>query len=297
MTIFSVSSLASGTGPAAIIRRRTARSRFLTPLTSCSALGRNGEGKQHCIAGNPALFERYGLAGTAAERGTLALAVTLPLLPGVWGIAGDSALRPKLFLGFISILLSLLSGALCLRFWTALRARQVLFSLPLTLEALLLLFHAGLDVLPAITELARCTPGAEIFRRVEKFLRQGNTFSHALKLAAEEAHHPLERHVFYHLDTAVREGASMGTALRALADHAHSTWNHSVQMRVRRLENLVVFPVFFGVLGLLCLTAAVPLAPLLELRTKLHHGSAMQDKPAGLAAPKLEPPSLMRGAP
>ncbi|HQH26843.1 MAG TPA: hypothetical protein PLP17_05550, partial [Oligoflexia bacterium] len=34
--------------------------------------------------------------------------------------------------------------------------------------------------------------------------------------------------------------------------------------RLRRLENLVVFPVFAAVLGLMCLAVAVPVVPVLD---------------------------------
>ena len=58
-------------------------------------------------------------------------------------------------------------------------------------------------------------------------------------------------------------------ALRGLSEHAHTEWRLSVEHRVRRLENWVVFPVFGAVLGLLLLLSAVPLVPLLSLNQSL----------------------------
>lgn len=46
-----------------------------------------------------------------------------------------------------------------------------------------------------------------------------------------------------------------------------------VETRVKRLENLVVFPVFLAVMGLLLLTSAVPLVPVIDFMTSMKNGA------------------------
>ena len=61
----------------------------------------------------------------------------------------------------------------------------------------------------------------------------------------------------------------------------------SYENRVRRLENLVVFPVFVSVIGLMCLTAAVPLVPVLKLKESLQRHSVVPGGPAQAGAKPL----------
>ena len=81
------------------------------------------------------------------------------------------------------------------------------------------------------------------------------------------------RHVLMHMDIANSEGGELIPSLRALSDHAHSEWKLSVEARVKRLENIVVFPVFFSVIGLMLLVIAVPVIPLLNIKDSLKSNS------------------------
>lgn len=155
--------------------------------------------------------------------------------------------------------------------------RRVLFELPLLLESVILLVEAGMGVLPALQQIVSVedpngtsSPVLKMFRIVYELSAHGMPFALALETIAETVHIRALRHVLLHLDISSSEGGSLVPSLRSLSDHAHTEWTLSVQHRVKRLENLAVFPVFVAVLGLLVLTAAVPLVPIIEFSNSLH---------------------------
>lgn len=149
--------------------------------------------------------------------------------------------------------------------------REILFQLPLVLEGIILLVEAGLGVLPAIErvvsakeETGDVNPVVRILRLVYEIAAHGAPLGRALEMVGDAMEFKPLRHVLLHLDISSAEGGELVPALRSLSDHAHTEWRLSVETRVKRLENLVVFPVFASVIGLLFLTAAVPIVPLLE---------------------------------
>jgi type II secretory pathway component PulF len=151
------------------------------------------------------------------------------------------------------------------------REREALFSLPLTLESLILLVEAGVGLLPAIrlTGESLKNPVTALLCRLHRITDSGVPFSDALREVATHCDHPIQKHVLLHLHVASSEGGALASALRNLSDYAHLEWKLAIERRVRKLENTVVFPVFVGVLGLLLLSAAAPIVPLLELRDNL----------------------------
>lgn len=163
-----------------------------------------------------------------------------------------------------------------LRFRTKDYEREILFRLPLFLESLILVVESGLAVLPALEEvlkqkelLEKSDPVSQLFRMVYQLSVQGLPLEQSLEIVA--SHLPVRtlRHVMLHLDISANIGGELVPSLRNLSDHSHNDWRLSVEQRVRRLENLVVFPVFTAVLGMIALTAAVPLVPLLNLEQTL----------------------------
>ncbi len=170
--------------------------------------------------------------------------------------------------------------------------REVLFQTPLFLESLILLVESGLGILPALHRLATAgdknvssSPVRDLFRIVYQLSANGMTLSQALETVAEASPHRIIRHTMLHLDITGAEGGELVPSLRALSDHAHSEWKLSVEQRVRRLENLVVFPVCASVLGLMLLTAAVPIAPLLNFAETLGQ-HRIAERTAGILVPR-----------
>lgn len=157
--------------------------------------------------------------------------------------------------------------------------RELLFQLPLTLEALILLAESGLGILPAIEQVVtsedsvkKRNPVIRILRLVYELTSHGMPFTQSLELVSEASELKVLRHVLLHLDISGSEGGELVPSLRSLSDHSHGEWKLSVEQRVKRLENLVVFPVFTAVIGLMFLTAAVPLIPVMKFRDNLQSG-------------------------
>lgn len=150
--------------------------------------------------------------------------------------------------------------------------RELLFYLPLTLEQLLLLTHAGLGVVSAVRELVDAesdNPIIPFLTAVYQRAERGETFESALADVAEHCPFHTLKHFFLHLETSIALGAELAHSLTQLSEHIHREWQVSLEGMVRRLESAVVFPVFFAVIGLLVLVAAVPIVPLLELSNNM----------------------------
>ena len=163
-----------------------------------------------------------------------------------------------------------------LRFRAGWFEREILFRVPIALESLILLVESGVGLLPAIERLVGTGNGSRstdpvhyLLRLVYELSARGVPFGGALQLVADSCDQRIIRHVFLHLDISGNEGGELIPSLRSLSSHAHIEWKLSVEQRVKRLENLVVFPVFVSVIGLVLLTAAVPLVPLVNLRETL----------------------------
>ncbi len=154
--------------------------------------------------------------------------------------------------------------------------RELLFRTPLFLESLVLVVESGVGILPALRiVLSHRTPASEIdpvrriFLLVYRLAENGLPFDQALELLARNLRVRVLQHVLLHLDISANAGGELIPSLRSLSDQTHREWRLSVEQRVRRLESLVVFPVFISVMGLVLVTAAVPIVPLLNLKGTL----------------------------
>ena len=232
------------------------------------------------------LHGRYGQAGLLtltsqgqaqiASYGLFSALFLLGLIVGyqkfsLWGALGGAVLA--LYLAF-TIWLAVLQT--CTRHFH----RRILFQIPLFLEDIILLVEAGLGVLPAIEKVVSAPDGKTnqvktIFAMVYQLAAHGLPFGKALELIADQIDVKVLRHVLMHMDIANSEGGELIPSLRALSDHAHSEWRLAVEARVKKLENMVVFPVFFAVIGLMLLVAAVPMVPLLNLKDSLKTNGAL----------------------
>ncbi|MCC6932470.1 MAG: type II secretion system F family protein [Deltaproteobacteria bacterium] len=223
---------------------------------------------------------RYGKAGfmTAESQRQAELITMLIYASSIIGgaILGyqRSALIGAMIGSFIGLYLGALIWVSFLKSATNNFQRKILFQIPLFLEDIILLVEAGLGVFPAIEKVvstteAKSNPVKMIFAMVYQLSAHGMPFNKALELIADAVNIKVLRHVLMHLDIANSEGGELIPSLRSLSEHAHSEWKLSVETRVKRLENMVVFPVFFSVIGLMLLVAAVPAIPLLNLNDSL----------------------------
>ncbi len=173
--------------------------------------------------------------------------------------------------GLGGVYLSIMLYLYHLRFGAREVEREIVFQLPLVLESLILLVESGLGVLPALQttvqmreQTDRKDPLTRILRLVYEMSAHGLPFGLALELVAGAVGCAPLRHVLLHLDITSSEGGELIPSLRSLSDYTHTDWRLSVETRVKRLENLVVFPVFVSVIGLMILAASVPMVPVLK---------------------------------
>jgi len=186
---------------------------------------------------------------------------------------------------FIFAGLGLYGGLVAYVSWISFRKkdaiRSVYYELPLVLEELVLLVESGLALFPALEEVCvkRTASGVRsprketLARRVlltaYQLAAHGVPISDSFKQVAKVCPFPVLRHVLLHLDISSSVGGELLYSLRALSEQIHKEWKLSVETRVRQLENLVVFPVFVAVMGLMLLTAAVPLVPVLDFMSSM----------------------------
>lgn len=228
------------------------------------------------------LGDRLGRAGlvTSSERKAfyqVSLLVSATVIVGCSIVGFQNKGAVGFFLGsLIAAYLCLVAVLYYLRFCRIDFEREILFQMPITLESMVLLVESGLGILPAIEQLVKMqerqgqrNPVGRILGLVYRIAAGGIPFSQALEMVASSIEIRAVRHVLLHLDVSSAEGGRLVPALRSLSDHAHQEWKLGVETRVRRLENLVVFPVFISVMGLMLLTAAVPIVPLVEFAKSL----------------------------
>lgn len=264
--------------------RKTALARLETLESSSSSTETTAE----MFSESPSLSllsDRLGRAGAVdfQQRRQIALKLGLIVLTGAVIGFFFSILRQLSVASTVQLTIAGLScggfaAALYLKRQELAHERRVLFFLPLVMEQLILLIESGLGLLPALHEVLdigdrqekiRSNPVQHALSLVYRVSAAGVPFGIAIEqVAAAVPSRPL-RHVLLHLDIGSAEGGELVPALRGLSDHCHREWKHSVESRIKKLENAVIFPVFLAVIGLMLLVAAVPLVPLIDLRRHL----------------------------
>ncbi len=220
------------------------------------------------------------LSRTKAKFRYSTFTIISTVLGGTTGALHDGMIQCTIaaaVVGYISIALVVLE----LSIRTAKEQRKLLRELPLFLELLILLVESGLGLLTAVHEAVSTQnekrrlsdPICFTFSQVNSRAARGIPLAQALEEVANETESRVLKHALLHLDMSTADGAAIVPSLRALADYSHTEWKLSVEARVRRLENWVVFPVVAAVLGLTIATAAVPILPVIDLADKLPRGT------------------------
>jgi pilus assembly protein TadC len=154
--------------------------------------------------------------------------------------------------------------------------REVYYDTPLFLEELVLLVESGLALFSALQQICindKSKSKKSLVRRymsdAYRMASSGLPVSEAFEFTARNCQFKPIKNVLLHLDVSSSVGGELVHALQALASQVHQEWKMSVETRVKKLENLVVFPVFAGVMGMMLLTAAVPLVPILDFMNSI----------------------------
>ncbi len=184
----------------------------------------------------------------------------------------------------------LLGYSLLIKFLKNNSEREIYYDTPLFLEELVLLIESGLALFPALQEICdKKKQGKSKNSLVRQYMASvyaltlaGLPMSDAFaKIARQTPFTPI-KNLLLHLDVSSSVGGELIFALQSLAEQVHKEWKLEVETRVRKLENLVVFPVFAAVMGMMLMTAAVPLVPIMEFMNGIGSKSASSFKPEAL---------------
>ncbi|MCC6220225.1 MAG: type II secretion system F family protein [Deltaproteobacteria bacterium] len=196
---------------------------------------------------------------------------SMPILSLCFG-AVCAGLAGGIIGAYIGVMLSLFYYRHRVRDFT----RELCYRLPMVLESFILLVESGLEILPALERLVSLdsnsrgrNPVIKILNLVYQLTSHGLPFNQASKLVANACNQKVLRHVLLHLDISGSEGGEIIKSLQSLSDYAHAEWKQSVSVRIKRLENKVVFPIFASVLGLLVLAAAGPFASIADFKGEM----------------------------
>ncbi len=223
------------------------------------------------------LSDRLGRAAyfskSERKQAVLLFMATVSFTTAIGAVVGLA--EESFTMGAALSLVGLYIGCMLILYYLRWRAanleRQIMYGAPLLVESLILLVESGLGILPALHEIVSTgnrsnrDPIKRVIGEVYELSAAGMSFGNSLKSVSDCVPHRVLRHILLHLDISGNEGGELVPALRSLGDHAHNEWKTSVESRVKRLENFIVFPVFLSIMGLMCLVAAAPLAPLLEV--------------------------------
>lgn len=226
------------------------------------------------------LKDRIGRAGfiSMQERRTAYLIIILIFtifltLAFFLGIQRGTSAAVFIYCAF-AIYFALISTVIFLHNRTNNFKREILFNTPIILENLILLVSSGRGILPALEKITaehgnKNNKTIALFRLVYQLTASGINFSEALEKVADATDIQVLRHVLIYLDISNSEGGEIIPALQSLSEHTHTEWKISVEGRIKILENLVVFPVFFAVIGLMLIVAAVPILPVLNINADI----------------------------
>jgi len=210
------------------------------------------------------------------KKGLLVLALTFSLLfTALYSYV--TGIKSLALIAFAAIYISLTFYLLQKRYLTEKSDREVLRYTPLIIESLCMLVESGYAILPAIDRIVNdfkpSNKATDAFRQIYSLSSSGHTFEEAIKHVSEDCEHQVLKHALLHILSSQESGGELLPSLKGLADHSQQEWKVRNEIKIKKLENAVVFPVFISVIGLMLMVAAVPLIPLLEMEQSFSPGS------------------------
>ncbi len=187
--------------------------------------------------------------------------------------------------GFLALYITLAIYLVHRKYEARKKEQEVLRYTPLVIESLCMLVESGQSILPAMDRIVKdFKPGNEVtkaFEKVYSLSSSGHTFSESINIVSVKCEHTVLKHTLLHLLSSQESGGELLPALKALADHSQQDWKVKNEIKIKQLENKVVFPVFVSVIGLMLMVAAVPLIPLFELESNFKPGSITRPEKPG----------------
>ena len=152
-------------------------------------------------------------------------------------------------------------------------ARRLEFALPMAMERVVMAVGSGLDILPALSEVARKStdPVSELFCRIVSLSESGMRVEHALQIVADGSPSSSVKHAFVHLGLAYKQGGEVIRPLKELSDATQTHYQERVEEEIAKLPVKAVLPLIITFTGLIICFLTVPIVQVGESLERFSH--------------------------
>ena len=151
--------------------------------------------------------------------------------------------------------------------------RRLEFALPMAMERVVMAVGSGLDILPALSEVARKStdPVSEIFRRIVSLSEGGMRVEHALQIVADGSPSSSVKHALVHLGLAYKQGGEVIRPLKELSDATQTHYQEVVEEEIAKLPVNAVLPLIITFTGLIICFLTVPIVQVGDSLERFSH--------------------------
>jgi Flp pilus assembly protein TadB len=152
-------------------------------------------------------------------------------------------------------------------------AQTLEFALPMAMERVVMAVGSGLDILPALSEVARRStdPVSELFRRVVSLSEGGMRVEHALQIVADGSPSSSVKHALVHLGLAYKQGGEVIRPLKELSDATQTHYQEGVEEEIAKLPVKAVLPLILTFTGLIICFLTVPIVQVGDSLERFSH--------------------------
>ena len=156
------------------------------------------------------------------------------------------------------------------------RQREIVYSIPLVMERIVMAAEAGLDILPAIKAVVAIEekqssvldPVTSALALVLYRAEQGELFENSLKAVAEQSKNVSLTHAFFHLGIAQREGGELIGPLRELSEATRCLYQDTIKEELAKLPVKATAPLVVMFAGLILFFLSSPLIQIVSFAAK-----------------------------
>ncbi len=152
-------------------------------------------------------------------------------------------------------------------------ARKLEFALPMAMERVVMAVGSGLDILPALSEVARKStdPASDLFRRIVSLSEGGMRVEHALQIVADGSPSSSVKHALVHLGLAYKQGGEVIRPLKELSDATQTQYQEGVEEEIAKLPVKAVLPLIITFTGLIICFLTVPIVQVGDSLERFSH--------------------------
>lgn len=152
-------------------------------------------------------------------------------------------------------------------------ARRLEFALPMAMERVVMAVGSGLDIVPALSEVAHkgTDPVSEIFGRIVSLSEGGMRVEHALQIVADGSPSLSVKHALVHLGLAYKQGGEVIRPLKELSDATQTHYQEGVEEEIAKLPVKAVLPLIITFTGLIICFLTVPIVQVGDSLERFSH--------------------------